>query len=273
MQAPPSRRNVPELAKDMQAVHDAVMPLIQPNVREHNWVRWLLGFSLSIRRPHGSTPWANALGQCPGTLTGPHSGLLLDWCLFVTVLSVAPCWACPQVRLTRVFEAYGSEAFLTALMGDPAYERDREEVLANFKVLVRPYEAEMTEVKAFQRRQAESRRARMERMTAEPYQLRLWLEDVHGSVLLQEWLRDVVGPEATHLLLFLRAVDYFRGTANRALLSQRAAQVKSHRSGGQGFRGLFSVGVCVLRKVRKMGLHRSFVSPRGLSERRTVAWW
>jgi hypothetical protein len=63
-------------------------------------------------------------------------------------------------------------------------------------------------------------------MTTPPYSLHSWLEDVQGSVLFQEWLRDNTQPESSlHLLLFLRAVDYYRGTNNRSLLAQRAGQV------------------------------------------------
>jgi len=162
----PEPRHIAELSAAMQATHDAVMPLLQPNVREHNWV-----------------------------------------------------------RLTRIFDSYGSQEFLLAFLCDAAYESDREDILVNFKSLVRPFSDEMSSMKEFVRKQSVLRKARLEKMTTAPYSLSSWLEDVQGSVLLQEWLREKSTPESLHLLLFLRAVDYYRGTNNRSLLSQRAGQV------------------------------------------------
>lgn len=40
MQADKSKRNAAELSRAMASCHDAVMILLKPNVREHNWVRW-----------------------------------------------------------------------------------------------------------------------------------------------------------------------------------------------------------------------------------------
>jgi hypothetical protein len=162
----PDSRNVAELSASFQATHDAAMPLLQPNVREHNWM-----------------------------------------------------------RLTRIFDSYGSKEFLSMFLCDAAYETDREDILANFKSLVQPYSEEMSSMKEFLRKQSEQRRARIEKMTTAPYSLRAWLEDVQGSVLFQDWLREKSSAESLHLLLFLRAVDYYRGTNNRSLLSQRAGQV------------------------------------------------
>lgn len=69
-------------------------------------------------------------------------------------------------------------------MSDLAYEADRELVLVNFKALVRPFESERSALKAFQRQQAELRRAKVAKMCdrAQPLSLRLWLDDVRGSV-------------------------------------------------------------------------------------------
>lgn len=39
LEAPQSKRDAQELAQAMKDTHDAVMPLLQPNVREHNWRR------------------------------------------------------------------------------------------------------------------------------------------------------------------------------------------------------------------------------------------
>lgn len=39
LEMPPSKRDARALSMAMRATHDAVMPLIQPNIREHNWRR------------------------------------------------------------------------------------------------------------------------------------------------------------------------------------------------------------------------------------------
>ena len=39
LEAQPNNRNPAGLSREMQEAHDAVLPLLQPNVREHNWVR------------------------------------------------------------------------------------------------------------------------------------------------------------------------------------------------------------------------------------------
>ena len=172
-------RMISDLVAVAKEAHDAVMPLLQPNVREHNWR-----------------------------------------------------------RLTHVFDSFGSPAFLAAFLGDPAYRADRESVLANFKALARPYETEMTEMKKFGISQILDRRAKMERMTTGPT-LRMWLDDGRGADLFQEWLRSresasgaadgtgskEAGSGGLNLVMFIRSVDYFRGTNNRGLLRQRAEQV------------------------------------------------
>ena len=72
---------------------------------------------------------------------------------------------------------------MVAFLSDLAYEADRELVLANFKALVRPFESERSALKAFQRQQAELRRAKVAKMCDLPLSLRLWLDDVRGSVI------------------------------------------------------------------------------------------
>ena len=173
-----AERMISDLVVAVKEAHDAVMPLLQPNVREHNWR-----------------------------------------------------------RLTHVFDSFGSPAFLAAFLGDAAYRSDRESVLANFKALARPYEAEMTDMKQFARAQTMVRRDKMERMTNGPT-LRLWLDDARGADLFQEWLRSWEGGSSggaaaagagaaggVNLLMFLRSVDYYTGTNNRGLLRHRAEQV------------------------------------------------
>lgn len=171
-----AHKTISDLVAVVREAHDAVMPLLQPNVREHNWR-----------------------------------------------------------RLTHVFQSYGSAEFLAEFLGNEAYRGERESILANFKALVRPYETEMTDLKRFAVAQSMERRSKIERMTTSP-SLRLWLDDGRGSDLFQEWLRspacnnggaveEVGSPSCVHLVMFLRAIDYFRGTNNRALLRHRAEQV------------------------------------------------
>jgi len=78
--------------------------------------------------------------------------------------------------------AVGQQPFLKAFLTSPAYEDDRELILVNFQSLVRPYENERSELKAFQKQQAELRRAKIAKMTSPPMSMKLWLDDVHGSV-------------------------------------------------------------------------------------------
>ena len=81
LEADRSKRNPAELARAMAECHDATMPLLKPNVREHNWV-----------------------------------------------------------RLTRVFDFYGNEAFLTAFLLDDSYTVMRNAILINFQILLKRYE-------------------------------------------------------------------------------------------------------------------------------------
>jgi len=167
LEADRSKRSPAELARVMAECHDAVMPLLKPNVREHNWR-----------------------------------------------------------RLTRVFDFYGNESFLTAFLLDPAYTGTRTSILINFQILLKRYEldGQIAETKNFLRGQALERRAQLEGMVSNPT-LRQWLENEQTSTLFSDWLRQAMGPEALNLQKFVKQVSYYRSTNNRSLLPKRAEQV------------------------------------------------
>lgn len=83
----------------------------------------------------------------------------------------------------RVDYGWSPQPFLKEFLTSPAYEEDRELILVNFQSLVRPYENERSELKAFQMQQAEQRKAKIAKMTTSPMSMKLWLVDVHGSVI------------------------------------------------------------------------------------------
>lgn len=57
LEQPPDRQGLGELIAAIRATHDAVMPLLKPNVREHNWQRLTRVFDSFGSEVRGVVGW------------------------------------------------------------------------------------------------------------------------------------------------------------------------------------------------------------------------
>lgn len=128
-------------------------------------------------------------------------------------------------RLTRILGYYGDAAFAAALLRDPAYEGDRAALARALRELSRPFEVDLRATSEFHAKTLRSRERALAAIVDRPT-LGGFMKHDGGGTALGEWLRNSDGDGAA-ALEFLRAVDYYKTTANPRLRPIRAASIRA----------------------------------------------
>ncbi|KAJ8605616.1 hypothetical protein CTAYLR_000085 [Chrysophaeum taylorii] len=157
--------DVQDVAKRITEAHDALLAILKPHVREHNWR-----------------------------------------------------------RLTRAMRFYGDPEFLGAMTTNPEYAADRARLKVAVAELTRPFENELLATTQFLAERLKRRAATLDALIEAP-ELRGFLADDLGAEALSRWLAEN-DPTDYRCLEFVRAVEYFKTTANLGLRGPRANQIR-----------------------------------------------